>query len=242
MTAELVLLRTPQPLEAVIIDVDGTLYRQAPVHRAMIWRLARTYRTSPLRAITTLRVLRAYRQAQEALRDSNHRESDLATAQIRLASQWTRTAESVVEGCVARWMERAPLDLVRQARRNGVIEFLEAAKQSGLHLAVFSDYPAEAKLTAMGVAEFFDVVLCAQDPEVQQFKPGPLGIHIALRRLGVEAGRALYVGDRPDTDVEAAKRAGVSCVILGRRAPRFNHRPWLTLPSFEELRDVIQPR
>jgi HAD superfamily hydrolase (TIGR01509 family) len=82
---------------------------------------------------------------------------------------------------------------------------------------VLSDYPPAAKLAALGVDQYFDVAVCAQDAEVRAFKPSPRGIRVALARLGVEPREALYVGDRPEVDAAAAAAAGVPCVIVGRR-------------------------
>ena len=43
-----------------------------------------------------------------------------------------------------------------RAIQPGLTEFLRACKVRGLRLGVLSDYPAEAKLRALGVAELFD--------------------------------------------------------------------------------------
>src|SRR5205085_2620040 len=61
-------LTKTQMLQAVIMDVDGTMYRQGPVRRAMLWRILSAHAMSPLRGISTLRMLSAYRLAQEELR------------------------------------------------------------------------------------------------------------------------------------------------------------------------------
>jgi HAD superfamily hydrolase (TIGR01549 family) len=225
----------PVTLDAIVVDVDGTLYRQSPVRRAIVWRLVRSYWTNPERALTTLRVLSAYRRAQEALRACDASTPDLYMGQVKLAARWTETGEALVQECVHRWMEQEPLSLLRPARRAGLLEFLDQARQDAVRLAVFSDYPAVAKLEALEVSEFFDVVLSAHDPDVGRFKPDPLGIDLAIERLGVERKHVLYIGDRPDVDAAAARRAGVACIILGRRASAPGH-PWVGLSGFPEVR------
>jgi FMN phosphatase YigB (HAD superfamily) len=65
----------------------------------------------------------------------------------------------------------------------------------------------------MGIDGFFDVVVTAQDPEVQRFKPDPRGLETALRRLAVQKNEVLYVGNRADI-VAAASRAGIRHIIL----------------------------
>ena len=225
-------------LKALILDVDGTIYRQGPVRRAMLWRLLRAHVRQPWRGLSTLRVLQAYRTAQEDLRASPLFYGDLSKAQLRLACERTGVEHEVVSSCVSRWMEREPLEVLAPSLCHGVVEFLRAAVEHGLRLGVFSDYPAVPKLLAMGVADYFDVVVSAQDQEVQRFKPSPLGLEVALRRLRVKREEALYIGDRPEIDVPAASGAGIACVIVGRRNV-VDRRGWVEISGFRELKDVI---
>ena len=50
-----------------------------------------------------------------------------------------------------------------------------AARSARRPAGVLSDYPAEAKLQALGLAGRFSPVLCATDPEIGAFKPNPRG-------------------------------------------------------------------
>ena len=225
-------------LKALIFDVDGTLYRQGPVRRTMLGRLLREHVGNPMQGLLTLRVLRAYRKAQEVLRTPSSAYSDLAEEQLRLACKWTGVRLEVVRVYVDRWMEREPLEPVARSLCEGVRECLQVAVKREMRLGVFSDYPPAAKLTAMGVEHFFDVLVSAQDPEVQKFKPSPRGLEVALQRLGVERRQALYIGDRPEVDAAAARDAGVACVIIGRLNVVHRHG-WIELAGYKELKDVI---
>lgn len=137
-------------------------------------------------------------------------------------------------------MQQEPLTILRRARRDGLIEFLDCARKEGVRLAVFSDYPALRKLAALEITDFFEVVTSAHDHAIGRFKPDPLGIEVTIDRLGVERARTLYIGDRPDTDATAAERAGVACIILGRRG-QADSLPWIGLPGFRTVRDVVFP-
>ena len=225
-------------LRAIVVDVDGTLYRQGPVRRAMLWRLVRGYLAAPRAGVLTVRALQAYRRAQESLRARGEATVDLAQAQLRLACETSGVSGPQVSDCVARWMEREPLDLLGRARRTGVVDFLRATKDRGLRLGVFSDYPATAKLEALGVAALFDVTVSAQDAEVGRFKPHPRGLEVTARRLGVDPRDVLYVGDRPETDAAAAAAAGMACAILGGGRPR-KHERWLAVSGYRALADAM---
>ncbi|MGO9838177.1 MAG: HAD family hydrolase [Polyangiaceae bacterium] len=211
-----------RPLTTIVFDVDGTLYRQNALRRAMLLKLLKAVASDPGSTLVTFRALRAYRRAQESLREAGP-QGLLASAQLRVASEQSGLAEDVVAHVVARWMEREPLSLLEGFVQPGLRALLSAACSRGLRLGVVSDYPAEAKLKAMRLAEFFDVVVTAQDAAVNRFKPDPSGLVEALRRLGAKPDQALYVGDRYDVDGLAARAAGMACVIV---AGRRNLKAW----------------
>jgi len=207
-----------------LFDVDGTLYDQRRVRTGMLRRLARHCASAPRQGIAAVRVLRHFRKAQERLRQQDA-SGDLADAQVHLAARSARCPEEQVRAHVARWMEQEPLDLVAAARFDGLVELLEGARHRGMRLGVCSDYPAQAKLAALRVAHLFDAIVCAQDADVQRFKPDPRSLLVALERLDVSPADAIYVGDRPDVDAVAARRAGVRCVIVDRPARHPSHHP-----------------
>jgi FMN phosphatase YigB (HAD superfamily) len=222
--------------KALIFDLDGTLYRQEPVRRAMAWRILRAHVWHPIQGLSTVRVLQAYRRAQETLRSAGV-SGDPVAQQIRLAAKNCELGESEVQSRVARWSGRA-LDLLSPALRPGIVELLQFAREKGMLLGVLSDYPAEAKLSAMGLRNYFDVVVSASDPDVQCFKPSPRGLEIVLRRLGLEKHEALYIGDRPEVDGAAAAAVGVRCAILA--SSHNQQAPWWEISGFDELRNALR--
>jgi HAD superfamily hydrolase (TIGR01549 family) len=227
----------PHHLRAVIFDVDGTLYRQRTLRYAMARRLVRAHLYRPLTGMATMRILSAYRRGQEALR-GQPLTADVADAQLRFASRETGAGLAAVQATVTRWMEEAPLDLLARHAQPGMQAFVHDLRARGLKLGVLSDYPAEAKLAALGVGGMFHSVLCAQSPEVGVFKPDPRGILVSIDRLGVAADEALYVGDRAEVDAVAARAAGVVCAILTSRKPA-QDAGFLAVQSFAELGRLV---
>lgn len=223
-------------VKAFILDLDGTLYRQEPVRRLMAWRLLCAHLWRPLEGLRTLRMLCAYRRAQETLR-WDRVSSDPLAQQIRIVAQRCKAQESEVNSCVTYWSNRA-MDLLTQAIRPGLLEFLQLAQEKGMLLAVLSDYPAEAKLAALGLRDYFDVVVSANDPEVQCFKPEPRGLEVVVRRLGVQKHEALYIGDRPTVDGGAAISAGIPCAILAFN--RKTRQPWWEISGFEDVSNGLR--
>lgn len=228
----------PARLKAIIFDVDGTLYRQSRLRRAMLLRLLRVHAAQPRQGLATLRILSAYRRAQEALR-GRPVDGDLASAQVRWACERAGVSEEAARLCITRWMEQEPLPLLRRNVAPGLLELLQAARERGLRLGVFSDYPPVAKLDAMGLSDYFDAVVTAQDPAVNAFKPNPCGLVEALRRLGVAPVDALYVGDRAEVDAAAAKAAGVPCAILNRKRRGGPTSTWIEVAHYGELHALL---
>lgn len=232
----------PARLTTIVFDVDGTLYRQGPLRRAMLLRLLGNAVTNPGEGWSTFRALQAYRHAQELLRDGPI-EGSLAAAQLRLACERTGLEASFVEPIVARWMEQEPLPLLSKLVTPALRTFLTTARSRGLRLGVLSDYPAAAKLEAMGLHAMFDVLVSAQDADVNCFKPHPGGLVAALRRLEAQPAHTIYVGDRPEVDGGAARAAGVPCIIIGvkggSRGARSEADDWTPVSDYAELHALL---
>jgi putative hydrolase of the HAD superfamily len=231
-------------LKVIVFDVDGTLYRQAPLRRAMLLRLLRAALLNPPQGLAALRAIQAYRRAQELLRHSPV-EGSLAAAQIRLACERSGMSEQTLSAIISRWMDREPLALLEPLVEPALHNFLRAVRGRGMRLGVLSDYPAAAKLEAMRIAEFFEVVVSAQDEAVNRFKPHPSGLLEALRRLGASPDEAIYVGDRRDVDGLVARAAGVRCIILDRRSDRkrfaTKSEDLLTASGYGDLHAMLIP-
>ena len=225
-------------ITTLVFDVDGTLYRQGGLRRAMLFKLLFHAVQNMGSSFGTFRILREYRRAQEVLRET-HVDGDLTAAQLKLACQRSGYSDAIVSQTVARWMEREPAPLLEKFMDPSLRSFLATAKDRGLRMGVLSDYPAADKLAAMKLGEFFEVVVSAQDPAVNRFKPHPSGLLEVLRQLGATPPQALYIGDRHDVDAAVARAAGVHCVILGRRGEATAAEGFTAVANFERLESLL---
>ena len=77
----------------------------------------------------------------------------------------------------------------------------------------------------MECAALFDaVVACGEPGTPRQLKPSPGGLLDAARQLGMSARDCLMIGDRPEVDGEAARRAGMA-YLAPRAVERSHHTP-----------------
>lgn len=74
--------------------------------------------------------------------------------------------------------------------------------------------PVAQAIKDYGIADLFDVVVISEI--VHLFKPDPAIFEDALARAGVQAEEALFVGDRPDSDIGPAKALGLKTVRFRR--------------------------
>jgi HAD superfamily hydrolase (TIGR01549 family) len=223
-------------IRAVLFDLDGTLYDQRRMRTLMAMELVAMLLRRPFQAPRDWRTLAAFRKAQESLRHSRREPA----AQLKEAAARLRMPLAEVEAVTTEWMMERPLKHMRRCRAVGTMELLASLQGRGIEMGVLSDYPAAAKLQALGIASSFSVVLCATDPEVGAFKPDPRGFLAAADRWQLAPAEVLMVGDRADADAAGAAAAGMPCVIIGRsQASPADASGFRLIPSLERLRHVL---
>lgn len=213
------------PVTLVVFDVDGTLYRQAPLRRRMAAELlGHALSRADLR---TVRVLRRYRAVREALSDSETPEFD--TRARETAARDCGCDRAMVDAAIAEWIDTRPLRHLGALRYPGLPRLFDDLRAGGRTVAVLSDFPVGGKLAALGLAA--DIAVAATDPEVGLAKPHPRGLEQAMARAGARPETTLMIGDRWERDGLAAERAGVAVLIRSERAlPEGQPR----LPGFDD--------
>jgi HAD superfamily hydrolase (TIGR01509 family) len=201
---------------AVLFDLDDTLCRSGAY---FVRPVIRTLLGSGPRAWATARLLVRFRRVREALRRVP-RVPGLHRVQMEIAAELERVPVARVEALVDALIYRSRYEGLAGYAEPGLAATLAALKGRSLKLGVLSDYPPRAKLAAMGLLDAgWDVVLSAED--VDALKPNPPLFEAALATLALEPGDALYVGDRPDTDVDGPRALGMrTCLVRTWRVPR----------------------
>ena len=231
--------------DAVIFDVDGTLYFQRPMRLKMAWKLGTFYLLHPWRfrellAVKTFREIREnWKEEERDQTEENPTEKNQIEGNRTEACQagnragdgaldWRQyiaTGKKIglpprkVKETVERWMYQVPLDLLPGCQDRMVSGLMEKLRRRGTAVLVYSDYPAEDKLKAMGIRA--DRVFCALDPDMMCLKPDPKGMSHILSAVGFQPDQVLMVGDRYSRDGLSARNVGADWLILppapGRR-------------------------
>jgi HAD superfamily hydrolase (TIGR01549 family) len=116
-----------------------------------------------------------------------------------------------------------------------VVGALDELKRQGLIIGAVSNW--DARLTRLlagnGIAEHFDFILASESEGFA--KPSPRMFERALQRAGVDASQALHAGDDLVNDVDAARAAGITAVMVRRR----REGPAQYSPAIESLDQLL---
>lgn len=98
--------------------------------------------------------------------------------------------------------------------RPGAVELVRRLRETGVPIGLASNSPrylVDDALRTAGLADAFDVTVCADD--VSHPKPAPDIYLLACQRLGVDPVDAVALEDSP-SGIAAAKAAGLTCVAV----------------------------
>jgi phosphoglycolate phosphatase len=131
--------------------------------------------------------------------------------------------------------DRQQSTLYRPNLLPGVLDILKEIKNEGLLLGIATNGSGVTarEIMAALTADLFDVYVGADD--VAEGKPSPDMIFEACRRLGVQPGNTVYVGDE-QADAAAGSAAGVRAIVLVGGEPVSSEYSFLRLESTANIR------
>ncbi|MSU89140.1 HAD-IA family hydrolase [Rhodobacteraceae bacterium 2CG4] len=169
-------------------------------------------------------------------------------AMLRLAHARTGTPEAEIEAAIEAalpgFLSRYEAGIDTHTRLyDGAARALDRLAGQGWALGVCTNKPvalAELLLTRLGIRDRFAAMLGADSLPVR--KPDPRHLLETIARAGGDAGRAVLVGDT-ETDVLAARAAGVPCVLVGfgpEGAGVARLGPAAVLASYTHLPEILE--
>jgi HAD superfamily hydrolase (TIGR01509 family) len=186
---------TPQPLRAVLWDMDGTLLDSAEYHW-LAWREALAAERFPL---TYEQFVATFGQRNDTILRGYFGAEFPDAEVVRIGAAKEVLYRTLVQ---ERGIELLP----------GVRTWLTRLHVEGWRQAIASAAPRlniEAILAALDIAWCFDALVSAED--VQCGKPDPQVFLLAAERVGVPPARCIVVEDAP-AGLEAGRRAGARTI------------------------------
>ncbi|XVV14596.1 HAD family hydrolase [Actinoplanes sp. CA-131856] len=198
-------------LEAVLFDLDDTLVDQETAFRAAAveWAagLGDTGADVPARwALVSERHYERY-QRREIAFGEQRRERVRDFLGVALS-------DAEADGLFAGYLERYEAGW---ALFDDAVPALRRARAAGLAVAVFTNGEEGQqlrKLDRLGLLPEVDLMVASST--LPAGKPDPRAFRHAVERVGVDASRALMVGDSLRKDVLGARAAGLAAVLLDR--------------------------
>jgi FMN phosphatase YigB (HAD superfamily) len=217
-------------IKLVVFDVDGTMYNHKKLRQKMFFSLVYYYLPRPMQwpDLKILKIFREEREKHKGLSAAN-----LGNDQY----EWcrTRTGKDIdrIRQVVDRWIMVYPLRLLKQLVYPGLHGLFAQLKKAGIPVAVLSDYPAEEKLQVMGFEA--DLVIDSADKRVNALKPDPAGLKFIAEYFNTDPRDIVLIGDRDDTDGEAARKINMPYIIIEKDKIHSGH-------YFQKLAEQIDNR
>jgi len=211
--------------EAVLFDLDGTLFDDRQYVRAGLHEAGARLESLTGESLTE-ELLTAYfeRSITETTFQTILAEHDLPLDLVPTLVEAYHSNEAPLtpypdaEPTLSTLAETRPLGLITGGRRG------------------------EAKLSRLGLADAFNVVIVTPDLDSSKREPGPF--ERALDALGADAARAAYVGDRPALDFPQPNRLGMATVRVRRgsyadQEAEGDERPDAIVETLDEVPETL---
>ena len=217
-------------VKGVIFDLDGTLYRMEWFFRPLLFALLFPHSRRLLRLMSA--------RSRFAGVDMGSRDALLDTLCTAIAD-----AEKTTPDAIRRWIldrfypafvASMPLQRYGRPRIRGTLRLLH---DRGVRLAVLSDFHAVTeRLGKLRLPlDCFDTIASCEESGALKPAERPF-LHIASM-WNIAPSSVLVVGDRDDTDGEAARKAGMRFLLMGDR--RHNRSASGTAYRWKEARTML---
>jgi putative hydrolase of the HAD superfamily len=205
-------------LRAVLFDLDDTLFDQS-TWLAGAWDAVVAAAAPRVEGRALLAAL------HDVCAEGSDRGAIIDRALARVGHE-----DVAVAPLLARFRAHAPARLTPYP---GIVDALETLHaQVAVGLVSDGDPTIQRnKLRALGLEIHFDIVVFSDELGRAHRKPSPVPLLAALLGLGVDPRDAVFVGDRPDKDVQAAAATGMRAIRVrtGEYADRPDDpQPWAT--------------
>ena len=233
-------MKSPQ---AVIVDLDNTVYPYQPCHEAGLlhaWTSAATLdRCWKVKAEFS----RDYAQARRAVKSRTGGQaaehSRLLYFKDMVEARWGRTdAEAVLELREAYWGGYES----QMTPDPGCAEYLDDLRKRGVSLAWVTNNTTErqlSKLRRLGLEGAADFLITSEEAGAE--KPDPAPLDLALSKLGSRPEETWMIGDSLTEDIAAARTRNLTAVWFRRHgASEEGPVPVLIVGDWFELREVLR--
>lgn len=211
-------------ISAVAFDFDGTLY---PYNRMLLHSIPLGMRHP--RFISQFSAMRREIRDIRPIPDFHGFQAELMAARLGIPA--ARALELINRIIYDKWM--GCFQGIHPFP--GVETCLHRLKADGMKIALLSDFPVETRLRGIGLDRIpWDCAFTSE--ESGYLKPNPEPFLLLARRLDLDPGRILYVGDTFRYDIRGARSVGMKTALIDYRSKSkeqalFNFRNYAEFPD-----------
>ena len=196
----------------VLFDMDGTLYYKRPMQMRMAGKLLTNVCANPKGFWELLTVLKFRR-----LREHWTEKEDVDNNIYALLAEQMKCSPDEIKEVIEKWIHEIPLQVLAKSCDKKMIAKMYELQKKGIAVAIYSDYPVEAKQKVLGMAGIRGFY--GGQKEIGCLKPAPDGIRFIMKQYDIEnASEVLIIGDRMCKDGQAAINAGADYLIFSQYA------------------------
>lgn len=231
-------------IEAVFFDAGNTLLKPHPSMEEVCVEVLASHGY----AVTMEELDRGLKESERYYEDRYWTDDTFWASEIEAEEMWTRLYSLLMQelgvpdpGKMGAVMYEEFGKGSRWALFPDVLPALRALSEAGLLMGIISNWDARLSSLCLELelSPFLHFIISSAN--VGRIKPEPSIFKMALDRAGVEADRAVHVGDHYYADVLGARSVGLTPVLIDRvgRAERAGSFDCLVVRSLEELPALI---
>lgn len=227
--------------EAVLFDLDNTLYEYEPAHQKALQSAHKTLKKEIKISFSEFKILfdLSKSEVQRELSGTASSHNRVLYFQ-RLIEKTHKTIDSKIVLNLYDSYWKVFLNNMRP--RKGAVEVLKELKKRGIKTAIVSDLTTHIQLRKMEVLKitpYIDVLVTSE--EAGSEKPHPIMFLLALNKLKMTPQDTLMVGDNCLTDIEGANSVGIDSVLLDGASKDNGSDKDYRIPkhSIKELKEII---
>jgi HAD superfamily hydrolase (TIGR01549 family) len=237
---------SPQQIEAILFDVNGTLRKRVPDPE---WQQENQERLSNLLAIpevTPLFLDELTRRYKTYTRWADEHQASLPEAEIWAGWLTPDLSPAQIAPMAAELMLAFRSCRGRHILKPDAMPVIRELNRRGYRLGVISNTTSTLDIPRFidenELAGYFDVVILSSQFRVR--KPAPEIFWQAARVLGIDPSRCAYLGNKPANDVIGPRRAGFGMAVMvnnGDNIPAFEpgEEPDRIVHELVEILDIF---
>lgn len=221
-------------INAVVFDVDGTLYNQNKLRVYIAGLILKSIAKNPFKIYKDLKIVSEYRKNHEKLRLSPDTIKKFDKQVSLTAEKFNMDKDKAFE-TIYDWIHIKPLPYIKKTKRKDLNELIDWLKEKKIKTGLLSDYPCDMKAEILEIKDKVDLIKASTDDDIDVFKPETKGFLRMAELLNVKPQEMLYVGDRYKIDILGAINANVIPVLINKKKYKDIHN----INSLSEIKQII---